>query len=110
MISSDHDFEKHFKWLYAGHCQDRLSANLKQAKATKHRFKREKRKIKRLDLPCDVHLLAGVVTKAWGIVDWHISGLLAMAVAQRGGGKLDSLREMIGVRCVAILYIRRRSH
>ena len=100
-------FEDAFKHSCIAHCQDRLSANVRQADAHSQADTAAGRKRKRCDLACDIHMVAGVCTRVWSVVDWFVSGLLAMGIAMRGAGKLDSLHERIGVRCVSILVIYR---
>ena len=63
---------------------------------------------KRLAINCDVHPSSSVMTKTWKLGDVHISGLLAWSLAERGPGRFDELREMLGEECVQMLRINRR--
>ena len=83
----DQSFESSFKDVFALHCQDRYSANLKQASAFRERDRKLKRKRKRLDLPCDIHLCVAILTRMWALCSSFISGLLAVAISMRAPGR-----------------------
>ena len=105
---ADRSMESCFKHVYIAHVQDRLSANVKQYNASRADDARQGRKRRRLDIPCDIHPLSNVACKVWSMVNSYVSGFLAMAISQRGAGKLDVLRGLVGEKASSMVRIIRR--
>jgi hypothetical protein len=88
-----HDIFECFKYQVRVHTQDRHSANERMINAMR---REEPGSVRRLALGCDVHRVATVQCRVFDLVGSHVSGMIAVAVAQRGGNKMSALRSVIG--------------
>lgn len=88
-----HDIFGCFKYQVRVHTQDRCSANERMTNAIR---REEAGSVHRLALGCDVHRVATVQCRVFELVGSHISGMIAVALAQRGGNKMAALRTIVG--------------
>jgi hypothetical protein len=96
-----------FKVCIRSHTQDCCSANLKQANAARAEDSARPKKRRRLALGCEVHKVATIYTRHNELVSFHVSGLLAFAITQRGPGKFEELQAIVGDEAVSMLRIIR---
>lgn len=107
---AEKSFENCFKHVVRMSCMDKHSANNKATNQLRHLDKDhtdEARSRKRLALFCDIHPTAGCITRAWFLVEDHISGMLALSLAQKVAGRFDEMQEVLGTVCVTMLKIIR---
>ena len=103
----DQEFEAYFPHVVHASMMDRHSANLKSTNKLRIDDSADGRRRQRLASNCDVHPTAGVCTKTWVLSENDISGLLALAIAERGAGRFDDLVNDVSERCVLMLRIER---
>ena len=106
------EFVQSFKTVCTCHTQDKCAANEKLLNAARHDDKQREadaqvKRLTRLTFGCDIHRAATLTTRVFDLVKFHISGLLALAISQRGAGQFDRLRTLVGEACVAKLRIVR---
>ena len=87
--------------------QDKVSANEKQVNASRQADKKDGKGVTRLHMNCFIHRCATIITKVHEMTKVHVSGMVAMAIVERGPGKVEELRRIIGEKAVAKLRIRR---
>ena len=104
---SDDDIMQCFKMRLKTHTQDACNSNEKQINVARASEKDKQVKVSRLALHCDQHRIATIHTRCYDLVSWHISGMLAVAISERGPGKVDELRTVAGEYFVDILKIER---
>jgi hypothetical protein len=101
------DCRKNFDMTIISHTQDKCSANEKQCKAAG--VDAAGRTYLELNLPfrCDIHRTCTVTTAGYSIGNDHVSGCLALAIAERGPGRFTVLRKIIADICRRRLRIVR---
>ena len=105
-ICSD-EFQDNYKAAIGAACMDAHSGNKKCVNELRIDDSERPKKRRRLAFNCDVHPSASVLTRTWKLTDTHITGLLRLAIEQRGAGRFEEFQKTLGDECVSILEIRR---
>jgi hypothetical protein len=101
------DFQAKFTHVSFSQIQDQCSANEKQLAAARMDEKSGEKEKSRLSSGCSIHKAATVKTKCFELGDGDISGLIALALSERGAGRYESLRRIVGDICAELLEICR---
>lgn len=105
----DAEFLRLFPTRVFAHTCDRHGANDKMVNALRQEEQRlpHADSVLRLALSCDIHRAATCLTRSCDLVSFHVSGMIAVAIAQRGASRLQDFRAVIGAILVRKLVIVR---
>jgi hypothetical protein len=105
-------FMNKFKNICICHTQDKCSSNEKIVHVARSadldvEADNAVKQRTRLYFPCDIHRGATLSTRVFDLFKCHISGMLALAISERGAGRFEDLRKLVADECLARLRIVR---